>query len=71
MCLICTCPPPYSTRPFGNSLALDSIRTLKLSKFGMGDPLGSSRLSSQKQIREGMVSPKQTISCYGGVETRM
>ncbi|KAM1373182.1 hypothetical protein ACFX2I_023911 [Malus domestica] len=32
----------------------------------MGDPLESSLVSSQKQNREGMVSPKRTISCYGG-----
>ncbi|RXH94584.1 hypothetical protein DVH24_024268 [Malus domestica] len=34
----------------------------------MGDLLGSSRAETQKQNREGMVSPKRTISCYGGVE---
>ena len=34
MCLICTCPPPYSTRLFGNSLASGSIGTPKLSEFG-------------------------------------
>ncbi|RXI05311.1 hypothetical protein DVH24_006568 [Malus domestica] len=34
MCLICTCSPPYSTRPFGNSLTLDFIGTPKLSGFG-------------------------------------
>ncbi|CAN6675243.1 unnamed protein product [Malus baccata var. baccata] len=58
MCLVCTCSPPYSTRPFGNSLASDFIGTLKLSEFGipmMGDPLGSSCLSSQKQNHEGVV----------------
>ncbi|CAN6701282.1 unnamed protein product [Malus baccata var. baccata] len=49
MCLICTCPPPYSTRHFGNSLASDSIGTPK-----MDDPLGSSRLSSQIQNHEGV-----------------
>ncbi|CAN6688679.1 unnamed protein product [Malus baccata var. baccata] len=55
MCLICTCPPPYSTRPFRNSLASDSIGISKLSEFGMGDPLGSFRVSSHKQNREGVV----------------
>ncbi|CAN6720715.1 unnamed protein product [Malus baccata var. baccata] len=57
MCLICTCSPPYSTRPFGNSLASSSIGTPKLNEFDnpkMGDPLGSSRVSSQKQNCEGM-----------------
>ncbi|RXH78005.1 hypothetical protein DVH24_039976 [Malus domestica] len=54
MSLICTCLPPYSTRPFENSLDLGSIGTPKLSEFGMGDPLGSSRLSFQKQNREGV-----------------
>ncbi|RXH80267.1 hypothetical protein DVH24_041414 [Malus domestica] len=54
MCLICTCSPPYSTRPFGNSLAAGSIGTPKLSKFGMGDPLGSSCVSSHKQNLEGV-----------------
>ncbi|CAN6705149.1 unnamed protein product [Malus baccata var. baccata] len=34
MCLICTCPPPYSTRPFGSSLASGSIGTPKLNEFG-------------------------------------
>ncbi|RXI09307.1 hypothetical protein DVH24_033924 [Malus domestica] len=34
MCLICTCPLPSSTRPFGNSLASGSIETPKLSEFG-------------------------------------
>ncbi|RXH70027.1 hypothetical protein DVH24_007283 [Malus domestica] len=52
MCLICTCSPPYSTRPFGNSLASGSIGVPKLSEFGIGDPLGSSRVSSQKQNRQ-------------------
>ncbi|KAM1156070.1 hypothetical protein EV2_027581 [Malus domestica] len=36
----------------------------------MGDPLGSSRVSSQKQNRES-VGPKRIISCYGGVEPGM
>ncbi|CAN6704301.1 unnamed protein product [Malus baccata var. baccata] len=36
MCLICTCPPAYSTRPFGNSLTSDSIETSKLSELGRG-----------------------------------
>ncbi|CAN6726722.1 unnamed protein product [Malus baccata var. baccata] len=58
MCLICTCPPPYSTRPFGNLLVLGSIGTPKLSEFEMGDLLGSSRLSSQKQNREGVAGPQ-------------
>ncbi|CAN6573082.1 unnamed protein product [Malus baccata var. baccata] len=31
ICLICTCPPPYSMRPFGTSLGF--IGTLKLSEF--------------------------------------
>ncbi|RXH85438.1 hypothetical protein DVH24_002536 [Malus domestica] len=70
MCLICTCPPPYSTRHFGSSLASGSIGTSKLSEFGrkqsqdassgesnhrMDDPLGSSRVNSQKRNREGVV----------------
>ncbi|RXH68471.1 hypothetical protein DVH24_030804 [Malus domestica] len=53
---------PYITRLFGNSLASDSIRTPKLSEFErehsqdrMGDPLGSSHVSSKKQNREGVV----------------
>ncbi|KAM2682318.1 hypothetical protein EV2_013906 [Malus domestica] len=45
-------------RPFGSSLASGSIGTSKLSELSnpmMGDPLGSSRVSSKKQNREGMV----------------
>ncbi|CAN6717724.1 unnamed protein product [Malus baccata var. baccata] len=53
MCLICTCLPPYSTRPFGNSLASGSIGTPKI-----GDPLESSLVSSQKQNREGVAGAK-------------
>ncbi|RXH88502.1 hypothetical protein DVH24_000101 [Malus domestica] len=33
MCLICTCSPPYSTRPLGSSMASSSIETPKLSEF--------------------------------------
>ncbi|RXH78836.1 hypothetical protein DVH24_002354 [Malus domestica] len=66
MCLMCTCSLPYSMRPFGNSLASDPIRT---PNPRIGDPLGSSRVETQKQNREGMVSPERTISCYGEVES--
>ncbi|CAN6691861.1 unnamed protein product [Malus baccata var. baccata] len=57
MCLICTYFLPYSTRPFGNSLASGSIETSNLGESipRMGDPLGRSRVSSQKQNREGVV----------------
>ena len=53
-------PTSFSTRPSGSSLASDSIGTLKLSEFVReqshdNDPLGSSRVSSQKQNREGVV----------------
>ena len=58
--LICIFSFLPSTRPFESSLASDSIGTPKLSEIGriprMGDPLGSStRVSSQKQNREGVV----------------
>ncbi|KAM1643168.1 hypothetical protein ACFX14_012987 [Malus domestica] len=45
------------TRPFGSSLASGSIGTLKLSESNpmMGDPLGSSCMSSQKQNCEGVI----------------
>ncbi|CAN6697716.1 unnamed protein product [Malus baccata var. baccata] len=64
MCLICTCSHPIARCVLGTHCSDESNPR-------MGDPPGSSRLSSQKQIREGMVSPKQTISCYGGVEIGM
>ena len=49
-----------STRLFGSSLASGSIETPKLSEFRqgiprMGDLLGSARVNSQKQNREGVV----------------
>ncbi|KAI5310997.1 hypothetical protein L3X38_026286 [Prunus dulcis] len=33
MCLIC--PPPSNLRPFGSSMASDSMGTPKLSEFGL------------------------------------
>ncbi|RXI05358.1 hypothetical protein DVH24_006615 [Malus domestica] len=57
MCLICTCPPPFSTRLFGNSLASGSIRTLNLSEFGKF----SCEFSETKPSGRGW-GPKQTIS---------
>ncbi|CAN6700925.1 unnamed protein product [Malus baccata var. baccata] len=55
--LICIFSSLPSTRSFGNSLALGSIGTSNSceSILRMGDPLGSSRLSSQKQNRKGVV----------------
>ncbi|CAN6676758.1 unnamed protein product [Malus baccata var. baccata] len=49
MCLICTCSLPYSTRPFGNSLASDSIGTPKLNEFGsFGNSLTSDSIRTPK-----------------------
>ncbi|RXH78849.1 hypothetical protein DVH24_002367, partial [Malus domestica] len=55
--LICIFPSLPSTRPFGTSLASGSIRTpnSRESNPMMGDPLGSSRVSSQKQNRKGVI----------------
>ncbi|CAN6723563.1 unnamed protein product [Malus baccata var. baccata] len=58
--LICIFPSLPNTRPFGSSLASGSIGTSKFSDSResnsmMGGPLGSSRVSSQKQNREGVV----------------
>ena len=41
-------------------------RTTRPSSYQCGGRSSGSRVSSQKQNREGMVSPKRTISCYGG-----
>ncbi|RXH70754.1 hypothetical protein DVH24_013500 [Malus domestica] len=55
--LICIFPTLPSTRPFGGSLASGSIETpnSRESIPRMGNPLGSSRVSSQKHNREGVV----------------
>ncbi|RXH71772.1 hypothetical protein DVH24_025273 [Malus domestica] len=60
MCLISTCSPPYNTRHFRDSLASDSIGTSNSGKSipKMGDPLGSSHVSSQKQNRESLTGAK-------------
>ncbi|CAN6709566.1 unnamed protein product [Malus baccata var. baccata] len=51
--LICIFISLPSTRPFGSSLTSGSIGTPNNPR--MGDSLGSSRVSSQKQNREGVV----------------
>ncbi|RXH69063.1 hypothetical protein DVH24_031396 [Malus domestica] len=61
--LICTFLFLPSTGPFGCSLASGSIGTPKI-----GDPLGSSRVSSQKQNREGVVGA-QNGQYYATVES--
>ncbi|RXH87356.1 hypothetical protein DVH24_034256 [Malus domestica] len=55
--LICIFSSLPNTRPFGSSLVLGSIGTLNSLESNpmMGDPLGSSRVSSQKQNLEGVV----------------
>ncbi|RXI03384.1 hypothetical protein DVH24_004036 [Malus domestica] len=58
MCFICTCPPLYSTRHFGNSLA--SVSSDK-SILRMGDPLES----SHKQNRDGVVGAQSRQSSSG------
>ena len=57
ICIFSSLP---STKPFGSLLASSSVGTPKLSEFvreqsHMSDPLGGSRVSSQKQNREGVV----------------
>ena len=69
MYLICTCSLPYSTRPFENSLASDSIRTPKLSEFGREHSDGwlTGKFSCQfPKTKPWGRGPKRTISCYGG-----
>ncbi|CAN6677725.1 unnamed protein product [Malus baccata var. baccata] len=55
--LICIFSSLPSMRPFGSSLASGSIGTSNSheSNSMMGDPLGSSHVSSQKQNNEGVV----------------
>ncbi|CAN6586711.1 unnamed protein product [Malus baccata var. baccata] len=55
--LICIFSSLPSTRHFRSSLASGSIGTPNSRENNpmMGDPLGSSRVSSQKQNREGVV----------------
>ncbi|RXI03845.1 hypothetical protein DVH24_038119 [Malus domestica] len=55
LCLKYTCPPLYSTRPFGSSLA--SVRWCE-NNPRMGDLLRSSHVSYQKQNREAMSNPR-------------
>ncbi|RXH68245.1 hypothetical protein DVH24_028392 [Malus domestica] len=66
MCLICTCPSSYSTRPFGDSLASDSIGTLKLGEFG---PKTFSGWVTPWKVLVCDRDPKLTISCYDEIET--
>ncbi|CAN6679815.1 unnamed protein product [Malus baccata var. baccata] len=55
--LICIFSSLPNMRPFGSSLVSGSIGTQNSRESNpmMGDPLGSSRVSSKKQNREGMV----------------
>ncbi|CAN6570635.1 unnamed protein product [Malus baccata var. baccata] len=62
--LICIFSSLPSTRPFGSSLVSSSIGTpnSRESNPRMGDPLGSSRVSFQKQNRKGVVGAQSEQS---------
>ncbi|RXI03342.1 hypothetical protein DVH24_003994 [Malus domestica] len=63
--LICIFSSLPNKRPFGSSLASGSIGTLNSRKNNlmMNDPLRSSRVSSQKQNREGVVRAQSGQYC--------
>ncbi|RXH72676.1 hypothetical protein DVH24_012360 [Malus domestica] len=55
----------YNTRLFGNSLASNSIETPRLGESipRIGDPLGCSHVSFQKQNHEGVVRAQRGQYC--------